>query len=108
MGLAFTYTTSRIESEASSAGQGEHVLGQCPERVSAYMGSGKGPPLTGLQAAQQAPGWPARPRALSDGMKCPVLPANRSGSPTQSVWLQKGGQAGRTSPRQQAPAPEGL
>lgn len=55
MGLAFTYTTSRIGNKASSAGQGEHVQGQCPERVPAHSGSGKGPPWTGLQAAQQAP-----------------------------------------------------
>lgn len=52
--------------------------------------------------------WPATLRALSDSARCPALPANRSGSPTQSVWQQKGVQAGRTSPCQQAPAPGGL
>lgn len=54
MDPAFTYTTSRIGSGASSAGQGGHGLGQCPEPVPVHRGSGKDQPCTVLQAAPQA------------------------------------------------------
>lgn len=54
MDPAFTYTTSRIGSGVSSAGQGGHGLGQCPEPVPVHRGSGKDQPCTVLQAAPQA------------------------------------------------------